>query len=90
MFCLNEINLLKTAAYPVKSDFFSRKGEARRAYWTYMARSFNAASGKKTFYRADYPYLYPPFGGAFCAYLTVPPAAVMAAMARMRVGSRLG
>ena len=55
-----------------------------------MARSFNAASGKKTFYRADYPYLYPPFGGVFCAYLTVPPAAVMAAMARMRVGSRFG
>ena len=30
-----------------------------------MAQSFNAASGKKAFYRADYPYLNPPTGELF-------------------------
>ena len=33
-----------------------------------MAYSFNAASGKKAFYRAIYPYLNPPNGSLFLFY----------------------
>ena len=44
-----------------------------------MAYSFNAASGKKAFYRAIYPYLNPPTGELFSVKQQLAPFAHKAA-----------